>query len=163
MNEFVEQVTEFQRTFDPRNVSVDKMRLEHMRWPESSELLDLRQKLINEEVNELNSAIAMMMGYLNLARYHKQSMNTQLKKCPNYFACNWYKAKREFADALGDILVVVIGTALACGLDIEEIMRRIHTSNMSKLGEDGKPIYREDGKVMKGPFYAPPKLGDLIW
>ena len=46
--------------------------------------------------------------------------------------------------------------------DLDEAMHRVHASNMSKLGEDGKPIYREDGKVLKGPNYEPPKLNDLI-
>ena len=46
--------------------------------------------------------------------------------------------------------------------DLDEAMRRVHKSNMSKLGEDGKPIYRADGKVLKGPNYQPPYLNDLI-
>ena len=46
--------------------------------------------------------------------------------------------------------------------DLDEAMHRIHESNMSKLGDDGKPIYREDGKVLKGPNYKPPILNDLI-
>jgi predicted HAD superfamily Cof-like phosphohydrolase len=46
--------------------------------------------------------------------------------------------------------------------DIEQALRRVHASNMSKLGEDGKPIYREDGKVLKGPNYQPPDLSDLV-
>ena len=46
--------------------------------------------------------------------------------------------------------------------DIEQALRRVHKSNMSKLGEDGKPIYREDGKVLKGPNYQPPDLSDLV-
>jgi len=46
--------------------------------------------------------------------------------------------------------------------DLDEAMRRVHESNMSKLGEDGKPIYRADGKVLKGPNYKPPYLNDLI-
>jgi len=46
--------------------------------------------------------------------------------------------------------------------DIEQALRRVHQSNMSKLGEDGKPIKREDGKVLKGPNYQPPDLSDLV-
>jgi hypothetical protein len=46
--------------------------------------------------------------------------------------------------------------------DLEQALRRVHQSNMSKLGEDGKPIYREDGKVLKGPNYQPPDLSDLV-
>jgi len=46
--------------------------------------------------------------------------------------------------------------------DLDEAMHRVHESNMSKLDEDGKPIYREDGKVLKGPNYSPPNLEDLV-
>ncbi len=46
--------------------------------------------------------------------------------------------------------------------DLDEALNRVHESNMSKLDEDGKPIYREDGKVLKGPNYKPPDLSDLI-
>ena len=63
---------------------------------------------------------------------------------------------------LADLLYVVHGTAVAFGLPLEPAFVRVHQSNMSKLGEDGKPIYREDGKVMKGPNYRPPELGDLF-
>ena len=61
----------------------------------------------------------------------------------------------EIADALGDMLYILCGTILEHGLQhkIEEVFDEIQRSNMSKLGEDGKPIYREDGKVMKGPNY----------
>ena len=48
------------------------------------------------------------------------------------------------------------------GWDLDEALRRVHMSNMSKLGEDGKPIYRVDGKVLKGPRFKPPQLGDLV-
>ena len=46
--------------------------------------------------------------------------------------------------------------------DLEQALRRVHKSNMSKLDDDGKPIYREDGKVLKGPNYQPPDLSDLV-
>jgi len=63
-----------------------------------------------------------------------------------------------------DLLYVLLGTFVSLGLGNEliEAFKRVHESNMSKLGEDGKPIYRDDGKVMKGPNYKPPELGDLV-
>lgn len=66
----------------------------------------------------------------------------------------------EVADALGDILYILCGTLLKHGLEhkIDEVFREIQRSNMSKLGADGKPIYREDGKVMKGPGYFKPDI-----
>ena len=63
---------------------------------------------------------------------------------------------------LADLVYVCFQYAASQEWDLEEAMRRVHHSNMSKLGEDGKPIYREDGKVLKGPNYQPPNLTDLV-
>ena len=70
----------------------------------------------------------------------------------------------EIADALGDMLYILCGTILEHGLQhkIEEVFDEIQRSNMSKLGEDGKPIYREDGKVMKGPNYFKPNFEKIL-
>ena len=70
----------------------------------------------------------------------------------------------EIADALGDMLYILCGTILEHGLQhkIEEVFDEIQRSNMSKLGEDGKPIYREDGKVMKGPNYFKPNFSVIL-
>ena len=66
----------------------------------------------------------------------------------------------EVADALGDMLYILCGTILEHGMQykIEAVFNEIQRSNMSKLGADGKPIYREDGKVMKGPNYFKPDI-----
>ena len=61
-----------------------------------------------------------------------------------------------------DLLYVVLGMFVEFGWDVEEAFSRVHESNMSKLGEDGKPIYREDGKVLKGPNYKKADLSDLV-
>ena len=66
------------------------------------------------------------------------------------------------ADALTDILYVTYGAGHAFGIDLDECSGEVQRSNMSKLGEDGKPIYREDGKVWKGPNYSEPDLKSLI-
>ena len=63
---------------------------------------------------------------------------------------------------LVDLLYVIYGTAEQLNLPVNEAFYRVHRSNMSKLGEDGKPIYREDGKVLKGPNYEQPNLEDLF-
>ena len=70
----------------------------------------------------------------------------------------------EIADALGDMMYILCGTILSHGLQykIEEIFTEIQSSNMSKLGEDGKPIYREDGKVLKGPNYFKPNIKTIL-
>jgi predicted HAD superfamily Cof-like phosphohydrolase len=62
------------------------------------------------------------------------------------------------ADALTDLLYVVYGAGHSFGLDLDACFNEVHRSNMSKLGADGKPIYREDGKVLKGENYSPPDL-----
>jgi predicted HAD superfamily Cof-like phosphohydrolase len=70
----------------------------------------------------------------------------------------------EIADALGDMMYILCGTIIEHGLQdkIEAVFDEIQRSNMSKLGEDGKPIYREDGKVMKGPNYFKPDFSKLL-
>ena len=64
----------------------------------------------------------------------------------------------EVADALTDILYVTYGAGHAFGIDLDKCFNEVQNSNMSKLSEDGKPIYNEDGKVMKGPNYFKPNL-----
>lgn len=70
----------------------------------------------------------------------------------------------EVADALGDMLYILCGTMLEHGMQhkIEAIFSEIQRSNMSKLGADGKPIYREDGKVLKGPGYFKPDIAKIL-
>ena len=70
----------------------------------------------------------------------------------------------EVADALGDMLYILCGTILSHGMQhkISEVFKEIQRSNMSKLGPDGKPIYREDGKVLKGPNYFKPDIAAIL-
>lgn len=68
----------------------------------------------------------------------------------------------EVGDALTDLLYVVYGAGHAFGIDLDECFLEVHESNMSKLDENGHPIYREDGKVMKGPNYFSPNLRAII-
>ncbi len=68
----------------------------------------------------------------------------------------------EIADALGDIAYILYGTALAYGIDLDAVISEIHRSNMSKLDELGRPIFREDGKVLKSKFYSPPYLAAVL-
>lgn len=99
----------------------------------SNDLIDLRFKLMAEENEE----------YLEAAK------NGDLV---------------EVADALGDMMYILCGTILSHGMQhkIEEVFEEIQRSNMSKLGEDGKPIYRADGKVLKGPNYFKPNIARII-
>ena len=68
----------------------------------------------------------------------------------------------EVADALTDILYVAYGAGHAFGIDLDKCFKEVQDSNMSKLGEDGKPIYNEHGKVMKGPKYFKPDLSKFL-
>lgn len=105
----------------------------------TQDLLDLRQKLIMEEAAEVFDEFE------------------RPKLTPNGTI-----DKARLTKELADLLYVVHGAAVAFGLPLEPAFVRVHNSNMSKLGEDGKPIYRDDGKVLKGPNYKPADLTDLF-
>ncbi|HTG65358.1 MAG TPA: nucleoside triphosphate pyrophosphohydrolase family protein [Flavobacterium sp.] len=95
----------------------------------------------------------------NTLRYHlmKEENEEYLEAVKN-------KDLVEIADALGDMMYILCGTIIEHGLQdkIEAVFDEIQRSNMSKLGEDGKPIYREDGKVMKGPKYFKPDFSKIL-
>ena len=69
---------------------------------------------------------------------------------------------KEVADALTDILYVTYGAGHAFGINLDKCFQEVQSSNMSKLGKDGKPIYNENGKVMKGPNYFKPNLDKFV-
>lgn len=102
-------------------------------WPFGKHLRDLRGKLIEEEFNELMDEL-----------YDPEPR------------------REELAKELADLLYVVYGAADAFGIPIDAVFREVHKSNMSKLGTDGKPVRREDGKVMKGPNYKAPDIRRLV-
>jgi predicted HAD superfamily Cof-like phosphohydrolase len=66
------------------------------------------------------------------------------------------------ADALADIVYVAYGTALVYGIDLDAVLDEVHASNMTKLGADGRPVRRADGKVLKGPDYRPPDVAAVL-
>ncbi len=68
----------------------------------------------------------------------------------------------EVADALADLLYVVSGAGHVFGIDLDAVLEEVQRSNLSKLGEDGKPIYREDGKVLKGPNFSEPDVNKVL-
>ena len=81
-----------------------------------------------------------------------------------YFEAARNKDMIEVADALGDMLYILCGTILSHGMQhkISEVFEEIQRSNMSKLGADGEPIYRNDGKVLKGPNYFKPDIKSIL-
>lgn len=105
---------------------------------DNHDLLEMRMRLIDEEVEEVS------------------------REMPVYFPDGGRMDKAALTKELADLLYVTYGMAVTFGLPIVEVFERVHQSNMSKFGDDGKPIYREDGKVMKGPNYHKPKLDDLF-
>ena len=73
-----------------------------------------------------------------------------------------FKDDCEQLKELADLVYVAYQFAASQEWDLDKAMNRVHHSNMSKLGNDGKPVYRDDGKVLKGPNYKPPTLNDLV-
>ena len=102
-------------------------------WPDG-ETMELRIDLIEEELGEFKDAILSADGTLV-----------------------------DIADALSDLLYVVYGAGHSFGLDLDACFKEVHRSNMSKLDERGNPIYREDGKVLKGPDFTEPDLESMIY
>ena len=68
----------------------------------------------------------------------------------------------EQVDALADMVYVIYGMAIEMGVNLDTVLEEVQRSNMSKLGLDGKPIYREDGKVLKGPNFSPPDIAKVL-
>ena len=102
-------------------------------------LYKLQRKLIQEETKEFDEAATLLL-----------------------YSPNDLSLQTEVLKELSDVVFVCYQFAAAFGLDLDTAMQRVFDSNMSKLGKDGKPTYREDGKVLKGPEYKPPHLDDLI-
>lgn len=110
------------------------------------ELLKLRRTLIDEETKELFADIDTAIAHLEKGEAVPPELYHNMLK------------------ELADVQIVLSGTAVALKplKELEAAFDRVNASNMSKLGADGKPIHREDGKVLKGPNYFPPDLSDLV-
>lgn len=136
-NIWIENVKEFQDCFEKEQSSLVS-------------LIYLRRALIEEEIKELFTALtALKSEYTRDLLYETHPISRK-------------QAKIDILDAIGDSIVVLIGTANVLGLDLNTAMQRIHDSNMSKLGADGRPVYYPNGKVAKGPHYFKPELNDLV-
>lgn len=96
----------------------------------------------------------------------RKKLRFELMKEENeeYFEAAMNNDTVEVADALGDMMYILCGTIIEHGMQgiIEEVFDEIQRSNMSKLGADGQPIYREDGKVLKGPNYFKPDFSKIL-
>ena len=105
--------------------------------------LKVKPSLSSEKINKLR---------INL-------INEELEEFKEAMKNNYLK---EVADALTDILYVTYGAGHAFGINLDKCFEEVQQSNMSKLGKDGKPIYNEDGKILKGPNYFKPNLSKFI-
>lgn len=113
---------------------------------ENLEGIKLGLKLIEEETEEFREAVENLFE------------NTEGGEGEDVLN----ESREDLAKELTDLLYVCHWTAATIGIDVNEAFRRVHASNMSKLGPDGKPIKREDGKVLKGPGYHAPDLSDIV-
>lgn len=109
----------------------------------SQDLVRLRMRLIREEYEEVSTDFKKLL----------QKDLTYAEAIP---------IMRDLLKELADLRYVTEGAAVALGLDIEAAYKEVHRSNMSKLGEDGKPIYRADRKVLKGPNYTEADLSQIV-
>ena len=116
------------------------------------ESLNMRMSLIAEEFAELVGAV-----YGQAARTEVESGYRRAVA-----ADDGARDTVEAADALADLIYVIYGMALETGIDLASVLAEVQRSNMSKLGADSKPVYREDGKVLKGPDYFPPNVEAVL-
>lgn len=133
MNNYERKVRDFHLAFD---IGVD--------MPITSDLLAFRKKLIGEEVEELYAEIDKARAEIDAGgSITRETLAAMMKE-------------------LADVQYILSGMVVTFGMPADRVFERVHQSNMSKLGHDGKPVRRDDGKVMKGPNYHPPTLDDLI-
>ena len=116
------------------------------------ESLDMRMSLIAEEFSELVGAVYGQAARAEIESSYRRAVA----------ADDGARDTVETADALADLIYVIYGMALETGIDLASVLAEVQRSNMSKLGADGKPVYREDGKVLKGPGYFPPNVEAVL-
>ena len=118
------------------------------------EKVGLFMKTFNQDVKVSSSLSTDKINSLRISLINEEL--EELKKAISE------KNLNEVADALTDILYVTYGAGHAFGIDLDNCFEEVQNSNMSKLGSDGKPIYNDKGKVMKGPNYFKPDLGKFV-
>ena len=126
-----------------KNVELDKY--------DDLDVLRLRMSLLREELREVEEEAGNIEDVIYQGVIEGDVSKEDLTR-----------VKAALLKELCDLQYVLSGFAVTFGLPFDEAFERVHESNMSKLGPDGKPIYREDGKVLKGPNYKKPDLSDLV-
>lgn len=126
-----------------KNVELDKY--------DDLDVLRLRMSLLREELREVEEEAGNIEDVIYQGVIEGEVSQEDLKR-----------VKVALLKELCDLQYVLSGFAVTFGLPLDEAFKLVHESNMSKLGPDGKPIYRGDGKVLKGPNYKKPDLSDLV-
>ena len=125
-----------------------------------------RQTRLSSEAQEFREAYQIMNTNSVATRTRQRNLITEEFKefleADGMLFRNSPEFPQNCLKELADLVYVCYQYAANMGWDLDEAMFRVHQSNMSKLDEEGKPIYREDGKVLKGPNYKPPILEDLV-
>ena len=128
--------------------------------------LTMKRTFISEQAKEFRTKYGIKNSHGRQATsYQKNLIVEEFKECleaDGFLFRHGRNVQEECLKELADLVYVCYQYAENMGWFLDEALNRVHESNMSKLGEDGKPIYREDGKVLKGPGYKPPDLSDLI-
>ena len=114
--------------------------------------LGMRMSLIAEEFAELTSAVYGAAARREIETAYARAVETD----------DLTRNTVEAADALADLVYVIYGMALETGIDLAAVLAEVQRSNMSKLGADGRPVYRDDSKVLKGPGYFPPDVAGAL-
>ncbi len=126
----------------------------------------MKKTFISEQAKEFRSkyGIQNRADRRNRARQHELIVEEfkEFLQAEGMLFMHGNNAQAECLKELADLVYVCYQYAENMRWDLDEALHRVHESNMSKLDEDGQPIYREDGKVLKGPNYKPPNLEDLV-
>ena len=128
--------------------------------------LSMKRTFLSEQAKEFRKKYNLKNDRSRMKRsYQKDLIVEEFKEfleADGFLFKHGANHQAEALKELADLIYVCYQYAENMGWFLDEALNRVHESNMSKLGEDGKPIYREDGKVLKGPNYKPPDLSDLI-
>ena len=128
--------------------------------------LTMKRTFISEQAKEFRTHYGIKNNHGRLNRSHQKDLIVEEFKefleADGMMFRHGENVQCETLKELADLVYVCYQYAENMGWFLDEALNRVHLSNMSKLDKDGKPIYREDGKVLKGPDYKPPDLSDLI-
>ena len=142
-----QQVEDFHRTFQHPTGG------HTLNNPNNTKTLQGRLDFIAEEFFELLTSI---VGEEHVKPVHEAYRNN-IKVTPDS-----PRDVIEFTDALADLVFLIYGTAIIYNIPLDDVLDEVYTSNMSKLDENGNPIYRGDGKIMKSQFFTPPRIKAVL-